>query len=215
MQCIPIPESKHEFVEMYTKHVEATYACTTKYPNTDSYAFYKCYYNALRILYNYVGKNVYAHRAEYRCADYSLVPYLDESSSSSSSPSSSSVVPPASSAGSESGVVPPVVVPTKYVEIIFGREGVTEGEVKRITDAYAQKGSVVKVVVAGDKKDVTVAAVEFKNVEMAKDFVEAVTEGSGSMLDDITGVNYIDEMPSGASALVPSIFAFFALKLFF
>ena len=211
MKCIPIPVSSKGLVDEFDKFYKKALLCDGKYGN-DELKYQQCYAKQQEAFAKYVAENVYPYSAEYRCLDYSLVPSFDSESGSSASGSESGSSAPAPSPSS-SGYTP-IIIATKYVEIVFKSEGMKKDDVDAIVRKYVPNGAKYDIAIVEDKAGKTYAAVEFDTSKSAKSFVDSIKASSD--MSAVEEIKYLDKIPSSfASAIIPSFFVLFGLKLFF
>lgn len=228
--CAPFPVSDPVLLTKFDKYYKDCHDCYLKYG--DGHDYLMCAASKDEDISKYIAEHVYSISTEYRCADYSLLPSYPTSPSSSSSfvaptptpaspSSSSSFVAPtptpgtASSSSYVSGFTPIVII-TKYVEIVFGKEDMKKKDVEEIVDKFVPKDTKYDVVVVLSKDGKTTVEVGFKSAEVAKSFVDALSSTSNSEIAaEVKSIKYINDMHSGVSALVPSLFTLLTLKLFF
>lgn len=70
VQCIPIPTSSSELVEMIENYYEELFECFKNHQGIEALG---CVSTETGKLYQYIGERDYYHRYEFRCANYSLL----------------------------------------------------------------------------------------------------------------------------------------------
>ena len=98
---------------------------------------------------------------------------------------------------------------TEWVEIIFGKKGMTEEEVKEIIKKYTDEEFTIEKFEEDKDTGETIIIVKFNYVEKVKNFVEAIKKSSGV---DIVSINFLSEPPSSAASKV-SLFMILGLML--